>query len=77
MTKRLRFDELPPLMTLPQVAAYLGKSRWWVAQRVNAEREVVELGGGKELPVFREASQWRCWRATLGDVFGEQEKRAG
>lgn len=68
---RPRLEDLPPLLSLPQVAAYLGRSRWWASQRVDDDREVLVLGGGREVRLFREQQQWRCWRVELADAMGE------
>lgn len=69
--KRPQLADLPPLLSLPQVAAYLGKSRWWASQRVDDQRNVLVLGGGRELPLWREQREWRAWRADLADLFRE------
>lgn len=71
VAKRPTLADLPPLLSLPQVAAFLGKSRWWAAQRIDEPRGVLVLGGGRELPVWREQREWRAWKADLADVVGE------
>jgi hypothetical protein len=69
--RRPKLEDLPPLLSLPQVAAFLGRSPMWCHDNLDREACVLRVGGGRVLPLFRQGREWRAWRTDLAALFGE------
>lgn len=70
---RRRLEEFPPLMTLPQVGEFLGRSQSFCREHLeHGEDGSVLRIGNQVLPVFRQGRSWCAWRAELADMVGEK-----
>ena len=72
-TRRPKIADLPPVLTLPQVAAFFGNSPHWCHDNLDREACRIDVGGGKALKVWRRGRVWRAWRADLADLFPEAQ----
>lgn len=71
---RPQLEEFPPLMTLPQVATYLGVSHSFCLAHLDdrSGSETVLRVAGRDLAVFRHGRGWCAWRCEVGDMVGEK-----
>lgn len=64
---RPRLEDFPPLMSLPQVAAFFGHHPSWAQKMLDRERGVLRVGD-QRLAVHRHGREWRAWRADLAEL---------
>jgi hypothetical protein len=65
-------DDLPPLCTLPQVAALFHRSPHWCHDHLDRDAAVLRLPDGRVLDVHRQGRGWVAWRADLADLVREE-----
>lgn len=71
--RRPRIEDLPYVVSLPQVAAFLemAESTARASLEPRGDHHVLPVLG-KELPMRKQGRRWCAWRADLAELVGEK-----
>lgn len=71
---RPKLEDLPALVTVPQIAAQLGQSQSFVLAHLEdrSGRETFLSVAGRRLKVHRHGKGWCAWRVDLAEFVGDK-----